>query len=240
MYKDNKGLKEWHIDNTFNDALKQRCNTFNVPFEWMKFYSQQDEDKYVIQHILKDKISDGTFLELGACDGILYSNTKTLEDYFGFNGILVEPIPTFYNSLTKNRPLTEKYNLAISNSGKDTIEFAGINAEGGIVKFLNKNNFNYSYNVKCKKMSDLLQESNFEYIDIMIIDVEGAELDVIKSIDFDFPIYTIFFEAHSDQKKKNSLVGEFLSEHGFLLKDRQRGNEVWYNPNYFRRKLFNL
>jgi len=47
----------------------------------VKFYSQQDEDKYIIQYLLKDKITDGTYLEIGACDGLLYSNTKALEDF---------------------------------------------------------------------------------------------------------------------------------------------------------------
>jgi hypothetical protein len=49
----------------------------------VRFYSQQDEDKYIIQYLLKNKIDDGTYLEIGACDGLLYSNTKTLDKLGG-------------------------------------------------------------------------------------------------------------------------------------------------------------
>ena len=92
MYKYNRNLLEWSLDNTkFNKELQNKCKLFNININNIKFYSQQDEDKYIIQYILKNKISDGTYLEIGACDGILHSNTKTLEDFFGFSGILIEP-----------------------------------------------------------------------------------------------------------------------------------------------------
>ena len=93
MYKINRGLKEWHIDkNLFLKEYINKCKIFNInnPRN-VKFFSQQDEDKYIIQYLLKEKIDDGTYLEIGACDGVLYSNTKTLEEYFGFKGILIEP-----------------------------------------------------------------------------------------------------------------------------------------------------
>ncbi len=93
MYKINRGLKEWHIDNNlFLKEYINKCKIFNInnPRN-VKFFSQQDEDKYIIQYLLKEKIDDGTYLEIEACDGVLYSNTKTLEEYFGFKGILIEP-----------------------------------------------------------------------------------------------------------------------------------------------------
>lgn len=76
---------EWSLDiNSFNKEFITKCSTFNINPDDVKFYSQQDEDKYIIQYLLKEKITDGTYLEIGACDGLLYSNTKTLEEHFGF------------------------------------------------------------------------------------------------------------------------------------------------------------
>ena len=109
MYKLNKGLTEWTIDiKSFIKEFLIKCKIFNINPNIVKFYSQQDEDKYIIQYLLKEKISDGTFLEIGACDGVLYSNTKTLEDYFGFNGILIEPQFNFFTNLKKNRNSKKK------------------------------------------------------------------------------------------------------------------------------------
>ena len=72
---------------------------------------------------------------------MLYSNTKTLEEYFGFTGILIEPQPTFFNNLQKNRSIknNELYNCAVSDSDEKYINFIGNNAEGGILSNINTN-----------------------------------------------------------------------------------------------------
>ena len=88
-------------------------------------------------------------------------------------------------------------------------------------------------------MKEILKKSSFKYIDFMIIDVEGGELDLLKSIDFSFPIFCVIIEAHSKEKEKNRIFGEYLKKNGFTYKERQRGNEVWLNKNYFRKHLFN-
>ena len=247
MYKINSaGLKEWTLDlKSFIPEFVKKCEYFIINPRNVKFYSQQDEDKYIIQYLLKDKITDGTFLEIGACDGVLYSNTKTLEDYFGFNGILIEPQPKFYSRLLENRnsDKNELYNCAVSNSDSQEIEFIGDNPEGGILSNINTNLQKYKwkkFKVKNMKMKDILQKSKFEYLDFMIIDVEGSELSLLESIDFSFPIFCIIIEAHSNEQEKNKIFGEYLKSNGFTYKERQRGNEIWLNHNYFRKKLFNI
>ncbi len=72
----------------------------------------------------------------------------------------------------------------------------------------------------------------------MFVDVEGGEIELLKSIDFSFPIFCIVIEAHSDKEERNEKVRNFLIEKGFNFRERQRGNEVWVNLNYFRKHLF--
>ena len=74
-------------------------------------------------------------MEIGARDGLLYSNTKTLKDYFGFKGILIEPQPLFFSNLENNRKLinNELYNCDVSNNDDAEIDFIGDNPEGGIL-----------------------------------------------------------------------------------------------------------
>ena len=43
------------------------------------YYSQCQEDIYLNENIFKNK-KNGVYIELGALDGILYSNTKFFED----------------------------------------------------------------------------------------------------------------------------------------------------------------
>lgn len=247
MYKINRGLREWSLDiNLFMPEFIKKCELFNINPQNVKFYSQQDEDKYIIQYLLKEKINDGTYLEIGACDGLLYSNTKTLEDFFNFKGILIEPQEKLFNNIKNNRSIekNELYNCAITNNDTSTISFIGDNPEAGVVNNINTNLNRFQwwseYKVQNKKMKDILHNSQFTYIDFMIIDVEGSELSLLKSIDFTFPIFCIIIEAHSGEQEKNKIFGNFLNDNGFTFKERQRGNEVWLNYNYFRKHLFNV
>lgn len=245
MYVNYKGLREWRLEqSSFIRALDDTCSKWGVDKHNVKFYSQQDEDKFIIQYFLDHRIEDGTFLEVGGHDGVEYSNTRTLEDYFGFKGILIEAREDMCEKMIKNRPGCLCFNTAISNSDSKFIEFVGDNAMAGCVmnvetdleRFNNRN----SYYVKNSKMSDVLNSSRFEHIDFMVIDVEGGEMDVVKSIDFSFPIFCIIIEASTRHMETNRVVGDYLESKGFRYVVRQRGNEVWINPNCERASLFKI
>ena len=247
MYKinPNNNQSEWYFDmNKFIKPFSNICRTYDINPNNVLFYSQQDEDKYIIQYILKEKINDGTFIEIGGCDGVLYSNTKTLEDYFGFNkGIIIEPIKQFYDKLVLNRPNCFNFNCAVSDSNNEHVEFCGIDPCAGITSHLTSNELsknNNKYNIVNKKMKDIINETKLNYIDIFSIDVEGSELEILKSIDFNIPIFCIIIEADSDYPDKNNEFGNYLKSKGFTFKERQRGNEIWLNHNYFRKHLFNI
>jgi len=53
-------------------------------------FSQRDEETYILEHF---KGSTGTFLDLGAYDGVMFSNTRQLA-LNGWCGVCVEPSPT--------------------------------------------------------------------------------------------------------------------------------------------------
>ena len=73
------------------------------------FYGQKGEDKYFYETFFKDVINKN-YIELGAMDGVNYSNTKFFEDELGWTGILIEPNKTLYNLLKQNRPNNKLYN----------------------------------------------------------------------------------------------------------------------------------
>ncbi len=169
---------------------------------------------------------------------------------------MIEPQKVFFKKLIVNRPNCECYNAAISCADAGHVKFYGNDAAGGILKTLNqpaKENKLKSFNLdnlksllsgknffkaENKKMSDILHNSKFNYVDFMFIDVEGGELELLKSIDFSFPIFCFIIEAHSDQQEKNTLVRNYLLDKAFSFKERQRGNEIWINHHYFRKHLF--
>ena len=65
------------------------------PYEKGKDYSQDGQSK-VIDEIFKGKVC-GTFVEVGAADGKVFSNTLYHEVSRAWRGILVEPNPDIEN-----------------------------------------------------------------------------------------------------------------------------------------------
>jgi hypothetical protein len=55
-------------------------------------YSQIGQDLEVLRKY-KNKYN-GYFVDIGASDGIIYSNTYLLEKRYGWKGICVEPLPS--------------------------------------------------------------------------------------------------------------------------------------------------
>lgn len=55
----------------------------------MNFYSQQGEDIYIYRNFINKQVPDGIFVELGAMNGVTYSNTKFFEDTLKMSGTLI-------------------------------------------------------------------------------------------------------------------------------------------------------
>ena len=206
--------------------------------------SQFGEDMYIYNNFINIHSPDGTFIELGAMDGYSYSNTFFFENTLGFKGVLIEPT-TQYNTLVQNRPNCKCINVAINYDNKDTL-FIGNGACGGLestmdIKHRNRfhSNITSGYYVKCSPLSDIINDCNLKYIDLLSIDVEGAELIVLETIDFSIPIYVIVIELDKNNEEKDQQCRDVLLKNGFKFDNRTNINEFWINENYFRKdKLF--
>ena len=64
----------------------------------ISYYSQDGQDRFLDQKFFKEKTA-GTFIEVGANDGITYSNTYFLEKFRQWKGICIEPHPGAFEKL---------------------------------------------------------------------------------------------------------------------------------------------
>ncbi len=64
--------------------------------------SQHAEDIHAFEHYFYG-LGGGTFLEMGALNGVQWSNTVALERVLGWRGILIEASPSSYSQLATNR-----------------------------------------------------------------------------------------------------------------------------------------
>lgn len=67
-----------------------------------QFYSQFKQDKFLHQKVFNGK-REGVFVDIGAHDGVSFSNTYFFEKSLGWKGICVEPIPEVFERLKNNR-----------------------------------------------------------------------------------------------------------------------------------------
>ncbi len=212
------------------------------------FFSQSGEDKILFEKYFKNyNHSNGVFLEMGALDGILYSNTKFYEDTLGWKGILIEPNPVQYNKLISNRPKAKCYNELVSDL-VEPIEFQyfleGHAAVSGVKDTLPQSHFDTYFNrftnlpqsiikMKPKSLTSILNSSGYDHIDFFSLDVEGHELNVLKSLDFQntIPIYLILMENLGDTPE-NELCKEILQSNGFEYQGKCAHNDVYINKNF--------
>ena len=82
-------------------------------------YSQWGEDIFLYDNYFGD-IQNGTFVELGALDGVLYSNTKFFEDTLNWSGILIEPHPFSANDFKSSNPVVSE----ILKNGIEIVNYA--------------------------------------------------------------------------------------------------------------------
>lgn len=160
----------------------------------MNYYSQYGQDKYLIEDIFENQ-STGYYVDIGANDGISLSNTKKLEE-IGWEGICIEPNPKVFQELLKNRNCL-CYDIAISDTD-DILDFLSIEGYSemlsGILENYDTRHLNRIDNelinyggkkeiikVCSRRFSDIIDKKDIDYVSI---DVEGSELKILKSIDF--------------------------------------------------------
>ncbi len=208
-------------------------NTFRLS---LFFYSQQGEDKEIYETYFKTRPKfSGVFVELGAMDGIIYSNTKYFEDTLGWKGILIEPVPENFKKLIKNRPDCIYYNCAVGMRNKAL--YLGKGATAGMLHTMSdifKNewhagsNKQEQYEVECKPLSAIFSETGCDKVDLLSLDVEGGELEVLQTIDWSkVEIRLILFELDDYDQEKNEACREIMIKQGFKFKKRIGNNDLW-------------
>jgi len=202
------------------------------------FYGQMGEDKH-IHFKYFPTLRGGTFLEMGALDGVKYSNTKFFEDSMGWSGVLIEPIPSAFELLRINRSRSKSYNLAVSKTegfleiyNHGAVSSLKENTTKEFFEGWHKNNNIEIIKVPSKRLDSVLHDSGIKRIDFWSLDVEGSEFEALQTMDWTIPVYLICIEKQGDRK---ALCDSILRSNGFIFTEELAHNEVWINPAHRRK-----
>jgi FkbM family methyltransferase len=209
--------KETDDDNE-NEACPSSSTTttkpdFNVPFR-----SQYIEDQIIYEKFYSSrknhKICHGVVLEIGGLDGLFVSNSWFFQYGLHWKTILVEANPTMYEQMTKNRP--DAINIWKAICWGDTAKFqiSDMEATDRLVDEMSIANKDaaigndHIIDVPCSTLASLLEQHQIRHIDVFFLDVEGAELLVLETIDWDkvqIDILVVEMSYGSDLTKNDKI-----------------------------------
>lgn len=191
----------------------------------------------------------GFYVELGANDGIRQSNTYFLEKEYGWRGLLVEPSLNNYIQLLRNRDARNSFACAacvpfdyaepfvrmtyanlmtVSRDLSTDLPDLDSHVSDG-ARFLKSTAEAVDFGAVARTLDALLDSAQApSQIDLLSLDVEGAEIPVLMGVDHArFRFRRMVIECRSPQALDDFLrplgyrLESTLSDHDYLYRDVQ-------------------
>jgi FkbM family methyltransferase len=187
----------------------------------------------------------GYYVELGANDGRLSSNTLYYEQFRNWRGVLIEPAPNLYLECRKNRSAQNQIVCAAC---------VAFDYKGDFVKIIYSNSMSVALNVEtdvgdgmahaelgrqflqpwetvfsfgavARTLSSILLEASAPHvIDFLSLDVEGTELEVLKGVDHNaFKFRYMLVECRDIERLRS-----YLEPLGYRLLERFNENDYMF------------
>lgn len=170
----------------------------------------------------------GIFIEFGAYDGVIFSNTHLLEKQFGWTGILIDPIPSHYESMIQNRNC-KLIHGAITAKHQESVLIEELPASD-LSRFANKRKiFKKIHKVKALTLQEVIDKNlTSNEIDFLSIDIEGEDIEILKSLDLSrYKIKSICVE-HNFREGSDEIIG-FMYKNGYdLVYGEFSKNDYWF------------
>jgi FkbM family methyltransferase len=134
---------------------------------------------------------DGFFVEFGATDGEVLSNSHLLEKHFGWSGILAEPSTEYWQSLRSKRSVSLDNRCVWSESGL-SLSFISNEELSSLEIVAHRDSHDRARSKNARKylvatvsLMDLLIEHKApSVVDFLSIDTEGSEFEILTAFDF--------------------------------------------------------
>ena len=201
----------------------------------IRSYSQIGQDIWVLEK-LRYK-TNGTFIDIGAYDGIQLSNTYSLESQFGWNGLCVEPNKDLYPKLVTNRPSSKHSSYAVHSYSGLELDFVPADLLSSLKDYIELDSHKEKrqqyltnlYQVNTISLNELCKQHNICTIDYLSIDTEGSEYDILKTFDINLYCPKVITVEHNCNKFKDS-ISAYLIYFGYDVIELPF--EFWAYKNY--------
>lgn len=187
-------------------------------------YSQNQEEQHILNYF-GSKV--GTFLDIGANDGITLSNTRALVE-LGWGGVLVEPSPEAFKRLIHNSINYDvlKINVAVTmETGFIKLYESGEHLGVGDVSLVSstvmketlrwKNETFNEVKVKSVTVEELLLMSRIKTFDFITIDAEGVDFEILSKLDLNQLQCSMICVEHNNIETKKYI--DYIAQFGMKL-----------------------
>ena len=153
--------------------------------------ASQDGQSAFVDELLSGR-RNGFFIECGAADGEIFSNSLFFELHRNWTGLLIEANPDYHRALLhKNRHayvlracLNVERRPAIVRLRRDGV-LSGLvdTAHQSRLSFVN-NTTNRDVEVNCFPLNAITAALGVSHVDYLSLDVEGPELEILRTVDW--------------------------------------------------------
>lgn len=197
------------------------------PWEWIKDNIEFSDDECL-------------YVDVGANDGLIVSNTAYFDLDLNWKGICIEPHPRAFSELIKNRTNSINLNICISDE-EGEVDFCAVSGYAEMLSGIEKcYHPDHKKRIKSeiekyggnkeivkiisKPLRQVLSENEVKKVDYLSIDTEGSELQILKSIDFD----AVDIRVISTENSSGSDIKNFLKDKGFIFANFICADEIYY------------
>ena len=172
----------------------------------------------------------GVVVDIGANNGVDLSNSFMFERDLYWRSICVEPNPIMFADLSRTRPRCDNINAGIGTSDQtmDFLQVVGpVNMLSGWVNGITPGHLaridseiaRYGGHktvipVPARSLESILRERGITTVDLVSLDVEGFELEILKSINFDRVDVRNFVIEENTSEARASITA-FMAEKGY-------------------------
>lgn len=197
---------------------------------------------FILEHHFFHGICSGTFVELGARDGLSASNSARFERA-GWRGLCIEADPSEFAKLRVNRPGCRHHHTLVSNVTRDTnghyptaaYIMTSASPFNGIERFLDWPKLRREgiqvrerLELPVVPLGWLLEQNDIMHVDLLSLDVEGAEEAVLRSVDLERVSFSVLLVENGT----TAGIIQHLEGHGYsLFSERMQHTHdaVWVN-----------
>lgn len=217
-------------------ALAEECWRLRLMSGELRAYFSQSGQDWFLDQVLFKKRRAGVFVDVGGHDGVTGSNTLFFEVFRGWSGLLIEPVPALLAQAKSVRRcacdgsvvsgdgaaaefLTVEAGFQQMSGRLDTYDpgmLDRVRAQPGHRETIRQ--------VETRTLGEILRERGIARVDFLSLDIEGAELDVLRT----FPFDAIDVDAWSIENRIGKAdIHTLMTEQGYRLVEFLGVDEVY-------------